>query len=62
MNMSKLESNAQGYYYFVYAELQKLAPEGERLSMGSVELDEIDQVIRMVDEVTSDPPRFFTTT
>lgn len=54
------EEKTEGHYYWVVSSLQGMVSPEERIP--SLELDEIDQIRKMVEEVCIEPPQFFTST
>jgi hypothetical protein len=49
-------------FYIIFSELAKADYEKEVSNVTSDEIDEIEQVMRMVEDVNDEPPQFVTST
>ena len=56
------ESCEATQFYVIFSELAKAAEEREVSDVTSDEIDEIEQVMRMIVDVTDEPPQFVTST
>jgi hypothetical protein len=57
-----MTEDTNGRYYLLYADLQKLIPPDDDATVSSKELDDIEEISRVVSEVTADRPRFCSST
>jgi hypothetical protein len=55
-------SSEGGRFYLIYRDLRQLANDADVHAVSPEEMDEIDQIRKLVVEITTEPPQFCTST